>query len=160
MFKQRLSYMALFICRLSLKEEYEVPDDIDTFLIFEGRFFYDLVKVQRELEHINAIPEVNLHLYKSKTENIYICVIKDYDLVQSSEVVELLKDFITKSKDVVGVLTKPLVEYQVAQLVTKDHVIRSLYTTNQISRRIDSSYPNLEQPNIIAGVAAGGKKLS
>lgn len=84
---------------------------------------------------------------------------KDYNLVQSSEIIELLKDYITNSTDVIGIVIKPLVEYQVSQLVTTDYVLRSLLTSEQVSRGI-SDIASLEQPNIIAGVVAGGKILN
>ncbi|XP_075975627.1 proteasome assembly chaperone 1 [Anticarsia gemmatalis] len=144
---------------LRLQKTMEPPTEIDTFIILEGRYLYDRVKNQHELVHVNSIPEVNLHLYKSKLENNYICIIKDYNLVQSSEIVELLKEYIVTSSDVIAVLTKPLVEYQVAQFVNEEYVIRSLNTSTQTSRNINCKYPSLEQPNIIAGVAAGALSL-
>lgn len=88
--------------------------------------------------------------------NNYVCMIRDYNLILSSEIVELLKKYITVSTDVIAILTKPLVEYQVSELVTKDYVIRSLSASKQSANGLDISFPYLEQPNIISGVSAGG----
>lgn len=84
-------------------------------------------------------------------------MIRDYNLILSSEIVEMLKKYINVSTDVIGVLTKPLVEYQVSELVTHDYVIRCL-STSKPTRDLDKTFPHLEQPNIISGVSAGGNK--
>ncbi|XP_022828264.1 uncharacterized protein LOC111357695 [Spodoptera litura] len=139
---------------LRLEKEIEVPKQIDTFIILEGKYLFDCVRAHHELELVNASPEVNLRLFKTKKLNNYVCMIRDYNLILSSEIVEMLKKYINVSTDVVGVLTKPLVEYQVSELVTNDYVIRCL-SASQPTSDLDKTFPHLEQPNIISGVSAG-----
>ncbi|KAJ8716681.1 hypothetical protein PYW07_003308 [Mythimna separata] len=140
---------------LHLEKTVEVPQQIDTFIILEGRYLYDCIRAHHQLEVVNASPEVNLRLYRTRKMNNYVCMIRDYNLILSSEIVELLKKYIDVSTDVIAILTKPLVEYQVSELVTKDYVIRSLATSKQSSIGLDINFPHLEQPNIITGVSAG-----
>ncbi|XP_026734069.1 uncharacterized protein LOC113498302 [Trichoplusia ni] len=143
------------LTELRFDREMEVPRDINTFIILEGRYIYDSIRTQHNLELINTIADVNLRLYKTKKLGNYVCVIRNYSLVLSSEIVELLKKYINISTNVVAMLTKPLVEYQVAELVTKDYILRSLCTSKQLSKPINIVFPNLEQPNIISGISAG-----
>lgn len=91
--------------------------------------------------------------------NNYVCVIRDYNIVLSCEIVNLVKQYITISNNIICILTKPLVEYQVSERVHKDYVIRSLSTSKQSTNGLDISFPKLEQPNIISGVSAGGNTL-
>ncbi|KOB71063.1 putative proteasome complex [Operophtera brumata] len=136
----------------------EVPKVINTFLILEGRYLADSIKMQVELklQHINSVPEYNLKLYKTNDSDCYICVLKDYNLLQSSEIVELIKPFVVSSVDIVTILTKPLVEYQVSEILAENHVIRSLSTSKPlVAKSLAINFPRLEQPNIISGVSAG-----
>lgn len=140
----------------------EGPEKFNTFLILEGRYLADSIKMQVELKlhHVNSVPEVNLKLYKTKDADCYICVLKDYNLLQSSEIVELIKPYVISSGDIVTILTKPLVEYQVSELLTQNYVIRSLTTSKPlVAKLLGINFPRLEQPNIISGVSAGGNKL-
>lgn len=140
---------------LRLDKEVDVPKEIDTFIILEGRYLYDCVRAHHDLELVNSNAEVNLCLFKTKKQNNYVCMIRDYNLVLSSEIVELLKKYITISTDVIAIVTKPMVEYQVSELVTKDYVIRSISASKPSTRKLNVHFPNLEQPNIISGVSAG-----
>lgn len=134
----------------------EVSENINIFMILEGRYLAESIKMQLKLEHVNSVAEVNLKLYKSEDSNCYICIIKDYNLLMSSEIVELIKPFLTSSRDVVAILTKPLVEYQVSELLVKEYVIRSLSTSKPVTKSLGINFPKLEQPNIISGATAGG----
>ncbi|KAJ8723297.1 hypothetical protein PYW08_003209 [Mythimna loreyi] len=140
---------------LHLEKTVEAPKQIDTFIILEGRYLYDCIRAHHELDLVNACSEVNLRLYRTRKMNNYVCTIRDYNLILSSEIVELLKPYINISTDVIAILTKPLVEYQVSELVTKDYVIRSLSTSKQSPNTLDINFTHLEQPNIITGVSAG-----
>lgn len=106
---------------------------------------------------VNTVKKVNLSLYKIKLRNSYICILSDYNLLLSSEIVELLKYFIEKSKDIIVLLNKPLAEYQTSSLAYQSSVKRCLTTTKHIKNSYGLNFPKLEQPNIISGVAAGGK---
>lgn len=114
-------------------------------------------QVDLKLQHVNSVPEVNMKLYKTEDSNCYICVLKDYNLLLSSEIVELIKPFVTISGDIIAILTKPLVEYQVSELLTEEYFIRSLFTSKPVKKTLGINFPRLEQPNIISGVSAGGK---
>lgn len=114
------------------------------------------IQKRNNLELINSIPEVNLHLFRTKDMKMYVCIINNYNLVLSSEIVELLKPYLALSNDIVGIQTKPLAMYQSAELCNQDCLIRSITTTNIPSKDLNLKYPNLEQPNIITGVTAGG----
>uniref|UniRef100_A0A2A4JA04 Proteasome assembly chaperone 1 n=1 Tax=Heliothis virescens TaxID=7102 RepID=A0A2A4JA04_HELVI len=140
---------------LRLEKDVDIPKEIDTFIILEGRYLYDCVRAHHNLELVNSNAEVNLCLFKTKELNNYVCMIRDYNLILSSEIVELLKKYITISKDVIAIVTKPIVEYQVSELVSKDYVIRSISSSKQSTSNLDIHFPNLEQPNIISGVSAG-----
>ncbi|CAH0683082.1 unnamed protein product [Spodoptera exigua] len=139
---------------LRLEKEVEVPKQIDTFIILEGKYLYDCVRAHHELDLVNASPEVGLRIFKTKKLNNYVCMIRDYNLIQSSEIVELLKKYINMSIDVIGILTKPLVDYQVSERITNDYVIRCL-SASKPTRDLDKTFPHLEQPNIISGICAG-----
>lgn len=106
------------------------------------------------LELWNTIPIVNLSVHKISDSLNYICLLKDYDLVKSSEVVNLLNNILTGSKKVVSIQTKSLSEYQTSLQHSVDCIIRTISTTNSLGKTI---YPKLEQPNMISGVSAGGK---
>lgn len=125
-------------------------------MILEGRYLAESLKMQLKLQHVNSVPEVNMNLYKLEDSYSYICILKDYNLLLSSEIVELIKPFLTLSRDVIAILTKPLVEYQVSELIIKEYVIRSLSTSKPVTKSLGINFPRLEQPNIISGASAGG----
>ncbi|XP_047515349.1 uncharacterized protein LOC125056333 [Pieris napi] len=135
----------------------EVPDIVDLLLILDGKHISDKVRLQEQdsIVLINTVKEASLSLYKIKLRNAYICILKDYNLLLSSEIVELLRDFIEKSKDIIVFLNKPLVEYQTSNLTYQPYVIRCLKTTKSLTNLHGLNFPKLEQPNIISGVAAG-----
>ncbi|CAH4034067.1 uncharacterized protein LOC123713719 [Pieris brassicae] len=136
---------------------FEVPDTVDLLLILDGKHISDTVRLQEQdsIELINTVKEASLSLYKIKLRNAYICILKDYNLLLSSEIVELLRDFIEKSKDIIVFLNKPLAEYQTSNLTYQPCVIRCLKTTKNLTNLHGLNFPKLEQPNIISGVAAG-----
>lgn len=136
----------------------EVPKDIDTLYILEGKYLTDCVKVYNlhKLDFVNTVPGMNLNLFKSKSTNKYICTIKDYNMLLSSEIVELLKPYLMVSQDVTAVQTKPLNEYQSFESTSKDCIIRMVCTTNPPPKELYYVYPKLEQPNFVSGVSAGG----
>ncbi|KAI5646015.1 hypothetical protein NE865_01908 [Phthorimaea operculella] len=139
---------------LKWQQDLESPDEIETFLVLEGKYLADCIKSQdSNLELINTIPAVNLKLYRSKVANQHICTILDYNLVLSSQIVELLRQYLIVSKNVIAIQTKPLAEHQ-ASSPTVICTIRAVYTTQKQSLNI-KQYPRLEQPNIITGVSAG-----
>lgn len=144
--------------RLQWQLDITAPAFIETFLIFEGKYLFDCISqhTKCKLEIINSIKEISLYLYKVESIDKYMCVIKDYNLLQSSEIVELLKPYLSASNDVVTVQTKPLAEYQSIDVSPENCVVRTVCTTLPSSS--DIHFPKLEQPNIISGVSAGGKE--
>lgn len=105
----------------------------------------------------NSVPDVNLNLFEWPS-NKYVCSIKDYNLLQSSEIVELMRPLLYKSNDVITIQTKPLLEYQTASQEFSPLIIRKL-TTSARAQKQDFKFKKLEQPNIVSGVAAGGKYI-
>lgn len=103
----------------------------------------------------SSVPDVNLNLFELPS-NKYVCSIKDYNLLQSSEIVELMRPLLYKSNDVITIQTKPLLEYQTASQEFSPLIIRKL-TTSARAQKQDFKFKKLEQPNIVSGVAAGGK---
>ncbi|KAJ2951107.1 hypothetical protein O0L34_g5492 [Tuta absoluta] len=139
---------------LKWQDDLESPDEIETFLILEGKYLADCTKsLSSNLELINTILAVNLKLYRSKVANQYICTILDYNLVLSSQIVELLRQYLIVSKNVIAIQTKPLAEHQ-ASSPTVTCTIRTVNTSKRQSLNI-KQFPRLEQPNIITGVSAG-----
>lgn len=88
----------------------------------------------------------------------YVCIIYDYDIICSSEIIHLLEKYITNSKEVISMITKPLVEYATSEVCHEECVIRRLSTKN-CKNSLLSKYPCLEQPNIISGISAGGNPI-
>uniref|UniRef100_S4P867 Proteasome assembly chaperone 1 n=1 Tax=Pararge aegeria TaxID=116150 RepID=S4P867_9NEOP len=131
-------------------------DKIDTLFILEGRYMSECVKMHPKfhLQLKNSILDANLHLFELPS-NKYVCTIKDYNLLQSSEIVELLKPLLTKSKDVITIQTKPLLEYQTASQLYSPLVIREVTTSTKTQKLCEFKFEKLEQPNIVSGVAAG-----
>ncbi|XP_053605054.1 uncharacterized protein PSMG1 [Plodia interpunctella] len=145
------------ITKLALQESTGILAKVESFIILEGKYLTELVALhsQHELEVLNSITKVNLHIYKEKSLNSYLCVVKDYNLLQSSEIVELLKPFLLVSKNVIAIQTKPLAEYQSSEVTNTDCIIRAVFTSNLASKYLNFNYPRLEQPNIITGLSAG-----
>lgn len=114
------------------------------------------MQTHKKFELINSIPEVNLQLYKIATD-LYFCTLKDYNLVLSTEIVELLKGYLNVSRDVITIQTKPLHEYQASEMANQDCIIRTVASSKGSSNLLSTHFPKLEQPNIISGVSAGGK---
>ncbi|VVC96760.1 unnamed protein product [Leptidea sinapis] len=135
----------------------EVPKNIKLLIILDGKFTSDCIRLQKQesVELINSIKNINLCLYKVKYSDSYICVLKDYDLLYSSEIVELLREILIASRDVVSVLNKPIMEYQTTHTRNHSCVIRSLCTSIKSSNLKGLHFTRLEQPNIISGVTAG-----
>ncbi|XP_072932751.1 uncharacterized protein PSMG1 [Epargyreus clarus] len=133
----------------------ELPEKVDNFVLIESRDDSILSEEKKNILEINCIKKANLRLYKTQTgANKYICIIKDCDMMLSSDVVKLLKDIITRSKVIVTIVVKSICEYQTEQPTLQSCIIRKVTTTNKLNlMKID--YPKLEQPNIISGVSAG-----
>lgn len=136
----------------------ESPEEIETFVVLEGKYLSECIKSQihHRLELINWIPEVNLQLFKIQMCNKYICTVKNYNLVLSSEIVELLRQYLVVSSNVITIQTKALAEYQAMEISSQDCIIRTILTSKS-SKELLVEFPKLEQPNIISGVSAGGK---
>ncbi|XP_034829161.1 uncharacterized protein PSMG1 [Maniola hyperantus] len=134
----------------------DLANGIDTLVILEGKFISECVKMhpQAHLQLKNCATEVNLNLFELSSLK-YVCTIKDYNLLQSSEIVELLKPLLCKSKDVITIQTKPLLEYQTANQAYSPLIIRKLTTSTPAQKPLDFKFEKLEQPNIVSGVAAG-----
>lgn len=141
------------------KQDLESPEEIEVFVLCEGKYLSDCIKMQGKdkLELINSIPEVKLNLFGSKTSNKYVCTISDYNVVLSSEIVGLLRQYLIVSHDVIAIQTKALPEYQTLQLSAQDCIIRTISTTKVPIKKNYIDFPKLEQPNIISGISAGGK---
>ncbi|XP_041979808.1 uncharacterized protein LOC121733579 [Aricia agestis] len=132
----------------------ESNGNIKTTFILEGRYLSNCIKQAQELaEPISSIDSVNLKLYKLKTDNVLVCTIQDYDLLQSSDIVEALRPVVSKSNNVISLLTKPLPDYQSTSLDSSMCIVRKLSTTTAQDNQFN--FKNLEQPNIISGVSAG-----
>lgn len=146
-----------FTYRLKWSQDLVSPEEIETLVILEGKYLSECIKSQtrHRLELINWIPEVNLQLFKVKISNKYICTAKSYNLVLSSEIVQLLRPYLDVSADVVTIQTKALPEYQAMETSAQDCIIRTIRTSKS-SKEVDIEFPKLEQPNIISGVSAGG----
>lgn len=146
-----------FTYSLKWSQDLESPEEIDTFVLLEGKYLSECIKSQTRdrLELINWIPEVNLQLYKVKMSNKYICTIKNYNLVLSSEIVQLLRQYLTVSINVVTIQTKALPDYQATETSAQDCIIRTIQTSKSCKGLV-IEFPKLEQPNIISGVSAGG----
>lgn len=112
------------------------------------------------MELINCVPEVHLHMYRIISYNKYIVVIRDYNLLQTNDLLEFLKPLLIQAHDVMVVQTKPLADYMSLEpLGNQNSVIRTVVTTKP-GAAADTPYPRLEQPNMITGVAAGGNQFS
>lgn len=144
----------LFVFSLMWTVDIDVPKNIDTFYILDGKYLADYIlkRSSVELERFDSIIEHNVTVFRDKVSDNYICLLKQYDLLQSSEIVDLLKEFIINSKNVICIQSKPMAEYQVASKSEQDCVIRSICT----SKNPSALHPRLEQPNIVSGVSAGG----
>ncbi|XP_045769268.1 uncharacterized protein LOC123870136 [Maniola jurtina] len=134
----------------------DLADRIDTFFILEGKFISECVEInpQAHLQLKNCVTKANLNLFELPSQK-YVCTIKGYNLLQSSEIVELLKSLLCKSKDVITIQTKPLLEYQTTSQAYSPLVIRKLTTSTPAQIPLDFKFEKLEQPNIVSGVAAG-----
>lgn len=137
-----------------------VPAQIEKFIILEGRYIADSIQslARFKLELVNVIQPLNISVYRSESSalEVYVCVLRDYNLLLASEIVDLLKMYFGISSDVIAVLTKPIAEYQATEYTAQEYIIRSLSTTKPSHISITKKIPNLEQPNIISGVTAGG----
>lgn len=108
-----------------------------------------------KLELFTSIPEVNLNIFKADNDEYYICTVRDYNLLMSSQIVQLLRPYVLNCQDVVTIQTKPLSQYQTLNVSSDYCIIRTIATSKKPVKNI--SYPLLEQPNMISGVSAGGK---
>lgn len=143
--------------KLMWQSDVQVPDEIHSLFILEGRHISNSIKslTKFKLQLQNAIQEANLKLYRTEATQVYICVLSDYNLLLASEIVELLKPYITVSKNIMGIITKPFVEYQATEYTGQQYVMRSLSTTKPLAKPLAMNVPKLEQPNIVSGVTAG-----
>lgn len=99
-------------------------------------------------------------MYRIISYNKYIVVIRDYNLLQTNDLLEFLKPLLIQAHDVMVVQTKPLADYMSLEpLGNQNSVIRTVVTTKP-GAAADTPYPRLEQPNMITGVAAGGNQFS
>lgn len=133
-------------------------DKIDILYILEGQYLSDCIKSQPQhfMQLINSVPVENLQLYKLKSANKYVCTLKNYNLLHSSRLVELLKDIIYNSSDILVLTTKAISEYQSTNTKSQSCIVRKLNTSLPSNIFIDIKHKTLEQPNIITGVPAGG----
>ncbi|XP_028038019.1 uncharacterized protein LOC114248806 [Bombyx mandarina] len=140
---------------LQFQKHIEIPNDIEIFILLEGKYLAHSIKQNVcNLELINSVPEISLKIYKMHSLESYVCIIYDYDIICSSEIIHLLEKYITNSKEVISMITKPLVEYATSEVCHEECVIRRLSTKNCKNSSL-SKYPCLEQPNIISGISAG-----
>ncbi|XP_068617328.1 uncharacterized protein PSMG1 [Battus philenor] len=133
----------------------EINKEIDTFFIIDGKHLVHFIDLQSQLlELINEIKEIGLKLFEIKTLNKYLCVVKDYNIVLSSEIVELLQPYLETCRNVITIQTNPMSEYRSTQVQIQPCLVRGIYTSAElVSSRYE--FPRLEQPNILSGVAAG-----
>ncbi|KAL4716082.1 hypothetical protein ACJJTC_013859 [Scirpophaga incertulas] len=131
-----------------------IPNAIDCFIVLEGKSFINYIenKSNTKLQYVDSINKIDVTLYKTN-ELQYVCVVKDNNLLNSSEIVDLLKPYIIVSKDVVTLQTKPLAEYQSMDVTNEMCIIRTVCTSHQSKTNVN--FRKLEQPNIITGVSAG-----
>lgn len=125
----------------------------------EGKYLGDYINinVNTKMNLVNSVAQLSLKLFKITEKNYYICFIQEYNLIQSSEIVELLKDLLCKSSNVITVSTKPLFEFQSSEISTQGCIIRCLSTSKPvIGVCAKIKCLKLEQPNMISGVSAGG----
>lgn len=134
------------------------PKEIGTLFVIEGKYLADCIKLQShlKLELISTVTEANLNIYKAENSD-YLCTVRDYSLIMSSQIVELLRPLLQDCADVVAIQTKPLSGYQTTNLFPQNCIIRTVSASVTLARKLD--YPLLEQPNIISGVSAGGITL-
>ncbi|CAH0720053.1 unnamed protein product, partial [Brenthis ino] len=142
---------------LQWKLPLKVPHNVNTLFVLDGKFLSDCIKVQPKdnLKLVNSIPEVNAHMYEVKSGDQFVFTIKDYNLLQSSEIAELLKPILCKSTDVITIQTKPLMDYQTANGSIHSCIIRQLNTSTLSNKFQNYMYSKLEQPNILSGISAG-----
>ncbi|XP_061714455.1 uncharacterized protein LOC133522970 [Cydia pomonella] len=145
------------LVKLEWQNSLEAPKEIDDVIIFEGRYLSDYIKHQSQCSLINTVSGASINLYKLNNCNGYICTVRDYSIVQSSKIIELLKDYLLHSREVIAVQTKPLSDFNSTEPVL-DCVVRSV-STSKLPNNSRFTYPKLEQPNIISGVAAGAISL-
>ncbi|CAH0399828.1 unnamed protein product [Chilo suppressalis] len=140
--------------RLECPDQAAVPDIIESLILLEGKYLYDCMKNEiKNLTLIYTIKEIDLNVYQNQQSNVCISILRDYDILRSSEIVELLKPYITVSKNVVTIQTKPLTEYQSLELTNKNCLIRTICSTK--ASNLEINFPKLQQPNFISGVSAG-----
>ncbi|XP_038213867.1 uncharacterized protein LOC119833767 [Zerene cesonia] len=134
-----------------------IPDTIDLFIIFDGKRISEAVKLQSQdsLELVATVREACLQLYKIKLRNAFICVLKDYSLLLTTDIVELLREFLEKSNEVLVLVNKPITDYHTNTESCQSCLVRSMCTTIGPDNRDGLNFSKLEQPNIISGVAAG-----
>ncbi|XP_026748915.1 uncharacterized protein LOC113509713 [Galleria mellonella] len=139
---------------LQWQQDVGVLKEIEMLTILEGKYLSDIVATQTQykLEYVNSIKEANLML--SKSGKNLICFIKDYRLVLSSNIVELLKPYLSVSNNVISIQTKPLAEYQSSEYYNQECLFRTIHTSKP-SKFTKFNFPKLEQPNLISGVSAG-----
>ncbi|KPI94042.1 PREDICTED: uncharacterized protein LOC106121981 [Papilio xuthus] len=141
--------------KLQWQNKIDINQDIDTFYFIDGKYLKHFIDLQsQQLQLINEIKEVNLRLYKIKLLHKYLCTIKDYDIVLSSEIVQLLEPYLESCKNIITIQTIPISEYRSTQFHVQPCVIRGLYTS-AVANKSEFEFPKLEQPNIISGVVAG-----
>ncbi|XP_030035457.2 uncharacterized protein LOC115451310 [Manduca sexta] len=141
------------IVQLHWKRENE-PNHIGTLIILEGKYLFDSLKQSENMDMVNSVTGIHMDLYRIKASSDYVCVLKDYDLVLSSQIVDLMKTYITVSDEVIAILIKPLATYHSSGDQLQDCIIRRL-STKADSTSMLMNYLKLEQPNIISGVSAG-----
>lgn len=107
-----------------------------------------------ELELVDSIPEASVSIFKARNTDIYVCTVRDYNLVRSSEIVEAIKDYLTASQNVLTIQTRPLTQYQ-STATPQECIVRSVATTKPLEMELKTKFPKLEQPNIISGLSAG-----
>ncbi|CAK1585445.1 unnamed protein product [Parnassius mnemosyne] len=141
--------------KLHWDNEVVINKTIDSFYLLDGKYLKQFVNTTH-LQLINTVKEVNLNIYEihTHTHNKYICTIMDYNLILSSEIVQLLQPYFEFCKNVLTVQCISMSEYRTNQLNIQPCLIRGIYTSKALNTS-ELDIPKLEQPNILSGVPAG-----
>ncbi|XP_045499236.1 uncharacterized protein LOC123696896 [Colias croceus] len=134
-----------------------IPDEIDLFIIFDGKRITEAVQIrpQHSLQLVATVKDIGLELYKLRRQKAFICLLKDYNFLLTTDIVELLRVFLEKSEEVLVLVNRPISDYYSNTNLCHSCIVRTLCTTITPEIDLDLNFPKLEQPNIISGVAAG-----
>lgn len=147
------------IRRLELKFEAEWADsktafESDLLVVIEGSHIshFGTSVLAKDTKRVCSIPAKTSSLHWNPENKQLLAILED-DLTMSGEVTELLLPFAKVAKKVVTLTVKAKVEFksEVIQLYSDDiAIVRGVGAS-------EKGITELEAPNFIAGVAAGGK---